>query len=139
MADTDVTFATIDPDSGERFQRLRRDLGVTSFGFNLITLQPGEGGRVHVHEHQEEVFLVLEGQLTLVIEGEDHVLGHGQLARVGPAVRRQLVNRGPARAVTVALGGAGEHEGRDALAWASWDEEGAGRSPGDVPLPENLA
>jgi hypothetical protein len=40
--------------------------------------------------------------------------------------------------VVLALGGAGEHEGRDARAWTSWDEEGEGRSPQEVPLPENL-
>lgn len=138
MADTDVTFAVIDPDTGERFQRLRRELGVQSFGLNLITLQPGQGSRVHVHEAQEEVYLVLEGELTLVIEGEDTTLARGRMARVGPAVRRQLVNRGPDRAVLLALGGSGEHEARDALAWGSWDEKGPGRAPGDVPLPDDL-
>lgn len=139
MADIDVTFAAIDPDSGERFQRLRRELGVESFGINLITLQPGQRSRIHVHEHQEEVYLVLEGELTLTLEGEDHALARGRLARVGPAVRRQLVNRGSERVVLIALGGAGEHEGRDALAWSAWDEEGPGKSPADVPLPEDLA
>ncbi len=138
MADTDVTFAVIDPDTGDRFQRLRRELGVQSFGLNLITLQSGQGSRVHVHEAQEEVYLVLEGELTLVIEGEDTTLARGRLARVGPAVRRQLVNRGPDRAVLLALGGSGEHEARDALAWGSWDEEGPGRASGDVPLPDDL-
>jgi uncharacterized cupin superfamily protein len=137
MADTDVTFAALDPDNGERFQRLRRDLGVTSFGLNLIILQPGQRGRVHAHERQEEVYLVLEGELTLVVEREDHALGEGRLARVPPAVRRQLVNRGGERVVLIALGGSGEHEGRDGRAWASWDEEGPGRPPQDVPLPED--
>jgi uncharacterized cupin superfamily protein len=134
----DVSFAAIDPDGGERFQPLRRELGVRSFGLNLITLQPRERGRIHVHERQEEVYLVLEGELTLVVEGEDHLLPRWRLARVGPAVRRQLVNRGRERVVLVALGGAGEHEGRDARAWSSWDEGGEGRSPQEVPLPEDL-
>src|SRR6185437_14311564 len=97
------------PGSGERFQSLRRELGVTSFGINLITLQPRERGRVHAHEHQEEVYLVLEGELTLVLEDGEHSVETGGLARVPAAVRRQLVNRGPERLVLVALGGAGEH------------------------------
>jgi uncharacterized cupin superfamily protein len=139
MADTDVTFATLDPDSGERFQRLRRELGVESFGINLLTLQPGQRSRVHVHERQEEVYLVLEGELTLVVEGEDHPVARGRLARVGPSIRRQLVNRGSERVELIALGGAGEHESRDALAWSSWEEEGPGSSPADVPLPEDLS
>ncbi|MDX6589518.1 MAG: hypothetical protein QOI84_792 [Solirubrobacterales bacterium] len=36
------------------------------------------------------------------------------------------------------LGGAGEHESRDARAWTSWDEEGEGRSLQEVPLPDDL-
>jgi uncharacterized cupin superfamily protein len=138
MSEPDIAFAALEPGGGERFQPLRRQLGVTGFGMNLIVLAPGQRGRIHAHEHQEEVYLVLEGELALAVEGEDHVLGRGQLARVGPAVRRQLVNRGPERLVLLALGGSGEHQGRDGRAWESWDEQGQGRSPQDVPLPEDL-
>jgi uncharacterized cupin superfamily protein len=138
MAEPDVTFATLDLDSGERFQRLRRDLGIQSFGMNLAILEPGQRGRVHLHSEQEEVYLVLEGELTLVVEGEDHAVPRAGLARVPPPVRRQLVNRGSERVVLIALGGAGEHHSRDALAWTSWDDEGPGGSPADVPLPEDL-
>jgi mannose-6-phosphate isomerase-like protein (cupin superfamily) len=87
---------------------------------------------------QEEVFLVLEGELTLGLDGEERVLGVGELVRVGPAVRRQLVNRGSARAVVLALGGSGEHVGRDGLAWESWDDDGPARPPQEVPLPEDV-
>jgi len=38
----------------------------------------------------------------------------------------------------IALGGAGEHVGRDGRAWESWDDGGAGRAPQDVPLPADL-
>jgi hypothetical protein len=41
--------------------------------------------------------------------------------------------------VVLALGGHGEHQGRDGRAWTSWDEEGEGRSPQDVPMPEDLS
>jgi uncharacterized cupin superfamily protein len=139
MAEPDIAFATLDPDSGERFQALRRDLGVSTFGMNLITLAPRQRGRIHAHERQEEVYLVIEGELTLVVEGDqEHVLGNGQLARVGPSVRRQLVNRGPDRVVLLALGGSEEHSGRDGRAWTAWDEGGEGRSPREVPLPDDL-
>jgi mannose-6-phosphate isomerase-like protein (cupin superfamily) len=139
MADEpDITFATLNPDTGERFQPLRRELGVSSFGMNLITMQPGERGRVHVHERQEEVYVVTEGELTLGVEGAEHTIPAGGAVRVPAAVRRQLVNRGPGRVVLIALGGDGEHHGRDGRAWASWDEEGEGRSPQDVPMPDDL-
>src|SRR5215208_2280388 len=138
MSAPEVTFATLDPGSGERFQSLRRELGVQSFGMNLITLQARERGRIHAHQRQEEVYLVLEGELTLGVEGEEHRLGAGRLARVAPRVRRQLVNQGPARLVLLALGGSGEHAGRDGRAWEAWDETGEGRAPQDVPLPDDL-
>ena len=134
----DVAFATLDLDNEERFQSLRRELGVGSFGINLITLRPGERGRIHAHERQEEVYLVIEGELTLVVEGDEHALGRGRLARVPPAVRRQLVNKGPERLALLALGGSGEHVGRDGRAWESWDEGGPGRAPQEVPMPDDL-
>src|SRR5215213_3063706 len=139
MAEPDVTYGALDPDGVEqRFQSLRRQLGVTGFGMNLIVLQPGERGRIHNHEVQEEVFLVLEGELTLGIEGEDRMLRRGELVRIGPVVRRRLVNAGNERLVVLALGAAGQHLGRDGRAWESWDEGGEGRPPQDVPLPEDL-
>ena len=138
IADPDIAFASLDPDTGERFQPLRRQLGVTSFGMNLIALGPRERGRIHAHERQEEVYVVLEGELTLVVEGAEHTVARGGLVRVAPTVRRQLVNRGPEQLVLLALGGDGEHGGRDGRAWEAWDEAGEGRSPQEVPLPEDL-
>lgn len=138
MADPDIAFATLDRNSRERFQPLRRELGAHSFGMNLIVLQPRQRGRIHAHEHQEEVYLVLEGELTLLVEGVEHVLGPDRLVRVGAAVRRQLVNAGSERLVLLALGGSGDHVGRDGQAWTTWRETGAGRPPQEVPLPDDL-
>jgi mannose-6-phosphate isomerase-like protein (cupin superfamily) len=106
---------------------------------NLMLLSPGQRGRIHDHERQEEVYLVWEGTLTLIVDGEQHELGRGELARVGPGVRRQLVNRGPERVAIVALGATpGAHVGRDGLAWAAWDDTGPGRPPQEVPMPDDL-
>jgi uncharacterized cupin superfamily protein len=138
MADPDVTFAVLDREITERFQPLRRQLGVSSFGMNLMVLQAGQRSRIHAHEHQEEVYAVLQGQLTLLVDGVEHVLAPDHLVRVGPAVRRQLLNAGNEPLVMLALGGAGEHAGRDARAWSTWQESGPGRAPQDVPLPEDL-
>ena len=128
----------IDWESGERFLSLRRALGVTSFGLNQITLQPGQRGRIHRHREQEEVYFVVRGTLTVVCENEEHRLSEGQLLRVAPDVRRQLVNGGERRpCVVVAIGGAGEHVGRDAEAFPDWSAS-EGRPPQDVPLPDDL-
>ena len=132
-----VARARLDFDSAERFVPLRRQLGVTAFGLNQLVLQPGQRGRIHRHAAQEEVYLVLDGTLSLLVEGEEQTLGAGDLVRVAPSVRRQLLNRGPGRLVLLALGGSGEHAGRDGEAFAAWEDE-HGVSPQDLPLPDDL-
>jgi|SRR3954447_23504216 quercetin dioxygenase-like cupin family protein len=135
--ETGVSYAKLDPDTEERFLPLRRMLGVTSFGINQILLRPGQRGRIHRHNGQEEVYLVLAGTLTLSVEGEDRELRQGELARVAPGVRRRIGNRRAGEDVLLlALGGAGEHVGRDGEAFESWDQE-EGRPPQEVPLPED--
>jgi quercetin dioxygenase-like cupin family protein len=129
-----VSFAALDPDTEERFLPLRRILGVTSFGLNQIVLRPGQRGRIHRHRDQEEVYLVLSGTLTLVIEREARELEQGELARVAPEVRRFIANRGEQDVVLIALGGATEHVGRDGEAFVDWDQE-EGAPPQEVPLP----
>jgi mannose-6-phosphate isomerase-like protein (cupin superfamily) len=124
-------------DYGDRFLPLRRQLGVTSFGMNQIVLQPGQRGRIHRHERQEEVYLVLEGRLTLVVESEPTELSEGELIRVAPQLRRQLLNYGPGRVVLLALGGAAEHQGRDGEVFASWDADTAA-SPQELQMPPDL-
>jgi quercetin dioxygenase-like cupin family protein len=132
---TATTRLQADPE--ERFVRLRAELGVTSFGMNQIVLRPGQRGRIHSHERQEEVYLVLDGTLTLLVEGEERTLERGELIRVAPGVRRQLVNRGPGALHLLALGAAGEHEGRDGAAYAAWDATESA-PPQETPLPEDL-
>src|SRR5215211_6712436 len=132
-----VSVAALDFDGEERFQPLRRELGVSTFGLNLIRLRPGQRGRIHRHERQEEVYVVLEGTLTLGVEREERVVATGEAVRVAPAVRRQLTNRGDELLVLLAIGGAEEHVGRDGAAFSSWDET-EGRPPPEVPLPDDV-
>ena len=132
---TATTRLQDDPD--DRFVRLRAELGVTSFGLNQIVLRPGQRGRIHGHERQEEVYLVLDGTLTLFVEGDEQTHERGELIRVAPGVRRQLVNRGPAPLHLLAIGAAGEHEGRDGAAYESWDATES-VSPQEMALPEDL-
>jgi mannose-6-phosphate isomerase-like protein (cupin superfamily) len=139
--DPAVTFTRLDADGvapDNRFQRLRQELGAGSFGLNLIVLQPGQRGRIHRHARQEEVYLVLAGTLTLLVEGEERELGAGELALVPGHVRRQLVNRRPSRLELLAIGGAGDHQGRDGEAFRSWDQE-RGAPPQETPLPDDVA
>src|SRR3954454_3095832 len=133
-----VSFAKLDLDAGERFVRLRHELGLETFGLTLLVLEPGQRGRIHRHERQEEAYVVLAGQLTLEVEGDQvHTLAAGDAARVAPEVRRQLSNRGMERVALLAMGGAEAHQGRDGVAYPSWDDTD-GRPPAEVPLPDDL-
>ena len=82
---------------------------------------------------------MLDGTLTLMVEGEPQEYAVGDVVRVAPEVRRQLVNRGAAALRLLALGGYvdHEHEPRDAEAFNAWDETEPG-TPQTVPLPEDL-
>jgi uncharacterized cupin superfamily protein len=133
-----VSFGALDLNHDERFQKLRAQLGVTAFGLNLVLLRPGQRGRIHRHLHQEEVYVVLQGTLTLIVEGTEHDLPRGRLARVAPDVRRQLVNRNAETLAILAVGGSSGHEGRDGRAYESWEETGEGRPPQEVPLPDDV-
>jgi mannose-6-phosphate isomerase-like protein (cupin superfamily) len=122
----------------EIFEPIRRHLDAESLGVSRLELQPRQRMRVHVHEHQEELYFVLSGTLTLIVEEVEREIPAGTLARVAPSVRRQVANRGDVPVVILAFGAAGEHVSRDAIAWGSWDEEGPGRSPAEVPLPPDF-
>ena len=136
--ETGVSYSKLDPDTDERFLSLRRELGVTTFGINQILLRPGQRGRIHRHFHQEEVYLVLAGTLTLGVEGEERELHAGRdrprRARGAPPARQP---RADADCLLLALGGAIEHVGRDGEAYESWDAE-TGAPPQEVPLPSDL-
>jgi mannose-6-phosphate isomerase-like protein (cupin superfamily) len=132
-----TSTARLDLDTDERFVRLRQDLGVSTFGLNQMLLRPGQRGRVHRHQRQEEVYLVWQGELTIALEGEETTLGRGELIRVAPGVRRRLMNRGTENLVLIALGGAEPHDGRDGEAFLDWDDSEP-KDVSEVPLPGPL-
>ncbi len=131
--------AALDLNTGERFVPLRERLGVRGFGINQLTLQPGQRMRIHRHAGQEEVYVVIEGRLTVFVDGgQAHTIAAGELMRIAPETRRQLANTYRERVTLVALGSASErHESRDAEAFNAW-EEATGGPPREVPLPEDL-
>ena len=77
---------------------VRRSLGVSSFGINAVELPPGESIPEHdeVERDHEELFLVLEGAPTIVVDGADHPLRAGSFARLDPAPKRTVRNDGDA-------------------------------------------
>jgi mannose-6-phosphate isomerase-like protein (cupin superfamily) len=90
------------------FKRARAELGVESFGMNVIDMPPNVGDQYPEHSHdddgQEEVYMVLRGAAEIEIDGERHRLEPDTMVRVGPGVPRKL-RTGSEGARILALGG----------------------------------
>jgi uncharacterized cupin superfamily protein len=102
--------------SGPGFRKIRSELGVTAFGVNAIVLPPAYTSRGHAHERQEELYIVMSGEIELRLGDERRTLGPGGLARVDPAIVRSLRNTSDSdEAVYVCVGGADGYVGRDGI------------------------
>src|SRR5947209_2603899 len=73
---------------------VRRSLGCRSFGVNLVEIPPGESIPEHdeTARDQEELFFVISGSPTLVIDGKDHPAPAGTFARLDPSLQRTVRN-----------------------------------------------
>jgi glyoxylate utilization-related uncharacterized protein len=98
---------------------VRKSLDVRSFGINMVELP--HGGSITEHDEtgrdQEEVFYVVSGEPTLVVDGVDHPLRAGSFARLDPEPRRTVRNdgAGPARVLIVS---APRTSGYEPMDWA---------------------
>jgi mannose-6-phosphate isomerase-like protein (cupin superfamily) len=99
-------FEEMERTLGGGMLRARAELGVTSFGIQVIELPAGET-RYPEHDHsgngQEEVYLALDGEAEIELDGERVRLDPETIVRVGPAPRRRIVT-GEKPARIVALG-----------------------------------
>lgn len=98
---------------------VRRTLGVTSFGINLVEIAPGAGIPEHdeTARDQEEVFVVLGGSPTLMVDGAPHPAPAGTFARLDPEVRRTVVNRNTETAAVLIIS-APRTSGYEPMEWA---------------------
>lgn len=92
---------------GGGFVKVRAELGLSSFGAQVIQLPPNED-RYPLHDHvedgQEEMFVVLSGSGWMEVEGEKIDLDPETMVRVGPAPKRQVF-AGPEGLRMLVLGG----------------------------------
>jgi uncharacterized cupin superfamily protein len=81
----------IEPGFGGAFRQIRRQLGVRAFGINQVDLPPGAAGREHDHAEsgQEEVYVVLAGSGTMLIDGEQVELRPGRYLYVAAGSTRR--------------------------------------------------
>jgi uncharacterized cupin superfamily protein len=98
---------------------VRRSLGLGSFGMNAVELRPGDSIPEHdeTGRDHEEVFIVLEGSPTLVVDGADHPLRAGSFARLDPEPQRTIRNDGDSVA-RVLIVSAPVTSGYEPLGWA---------------------
>lgn len=88
-------------------QRLGNAAGLNSFGVNLVHLQPGSCSALrHWHTLEDEFIYVLEGELTLVTNLGEEILGVGMGAGfpAGEPNGHHLVNRSSKVAVYLEIG-----------------------------------
>jgi len=99
---------------GPGFRKVRRALDVTEFGVNAVVLPAGYESRRHYHERQQELYVVMEGEIEFDFDGAKQTLGPGGLARVDAPVVRSLRNLSDSQdAVYLCVGGQGGYVGRD--------------------------
>jgi uncharacterized cupin superfamily protein len=97
----------------------RRGLGLAAFGMNVVDIEPGASIPEHdeTPRDQEEVFIVLSGSPTMVIDGEDHPAPAGTYARLDPEPTRTVHNRGEESA-RVLIVSAPRTSGYEPMEWA---------------------
>jgi quercetin dioxygenase-like cupin family protein len=100
-------FEEMEGSGGATWRLARKTLGAEAFGFNVVDIEAG--GEIPAHDHsgdnQEEVFVILEGQGTLVTDGEEHDAPAGTFCRLAPEVNRTIKNNsdGTVRALLIGV------------------------------------
>ncbi len=86
---------------------LTEPLGLTQFGVNITTLEPGAKSALrHWHAQEDEFIYVLSGEITLVTNAGERILRPSMAAGFprGEADGHQLINKGNAPATYLEIG-----------------------------------
>jgi quercetin dioxygenase-like cupin family protein len=107
-------FEVMEGSGGSTWHLARKALRESAFGFNLVEIAPG--GQIPEHDEaasgQHELYVILEGEAVLRIDGEEHPAPAGTFASIEPAVTRTVLNRSeaPVTALLVGVDPAGDYE-----------------------------
>lgn len=111
-------FESMEGSGDATWKLARKALGTSAFGFNLVELAPG--GEIPEHTENEsgqvELYVILEGEAVLRIEGEDHPAPAGTFASIEPPASRTILNRSDAP-VTAMLIGVQPEGGYEPMSW----------------------
>jgi mannose-6-phosphate isomerase-like protein (cupin superfamily) len=87
------SFSSLDElGEGPGFRKVRRALGISAFGVNLIVYPPGQEGFLHYHDQQDELYFVHSGRGIFEVGGEARELGPGGLCHVESTTPRKVSN-----------------------------------------------
>lgn len=117
------------PCRDRRWLRLGDAAGLTQFGVNLVTLDPGVwSSQRHWHEKEDEFVYVLEGELVLVTDAGEEIMRPGDCAgfKAGVHDGHMLQNRSDKPARFLAVGT------RDDGDWGEYPDIDMKFLPGDA-------
>ncbi len=97
----------------------RRALGTSAFGYNLVEIAPG--GQIPEHDEaqsgQVELYVILEGEAVMRLDGEDHPAPAGTFASLEAAATRTILNRSEAPVLALLIG-VEPDGGYEPMSWA---------------------
>jgi quercetin dioxygenase-like cupin family protein len=99
-------FEEMEGSGGATWRLARKTLGADAFGFNVVDI--AAGGQIPAHDHtgdnQEEVFVILDGQATILTDGDEHDAPAGTFCRFAPEVNRTIRNESDANVRALLIG-----------------------------------
>ena len=112
-------FESMEGSGDSTWKLARKALGTSAFGFNLVEIDPG--GQIPEHDEEQsgqvELFVVLEGDAVMRLDGKEHAAPAGTFASIEPPASRTILNRSDAP-VTALLIGVQPEGGYEPMSWA---------------------
>src|SRR3954454_855857 len=112
-------FEEMEGSGGATWRLARKSLGAEAFGFNVVDIEAG--GQIPAHDHtgdnQEEVFVILEGQGTIVTGDDEHDAPAGTYCRHAPELHRPIKTTADARDRALLIGVRAD-SGYEQMPWA---------------------
>ena len=102
------------------------------FGIAITTdTEPGQGPGMMAHTKEAELWFVLEGEYTFIVDGETYEVGPGSLMVADAGTPHQTISKGPGRLLMIWTPGGFEQF------FADWDEQNLEAGPALGPLEQS--
>lgn len=88
-----VNYEDVEPAAGA-MHFLRDPLDCEQLGITVVDCDPGWTGQAHDHADgdHEEVYLLVEGEASIEVDGEEVRMSAGDAVRISPEATRQIHN-----------------------------------------------